>query len=128
MIIRDYDGTLDGLYDTIWEMSLRVRRLETALNLNEKHLDSNLLPDIGDIGLTIRSYNALKRHGVYNVSQLIKIGPGGIAQMRHIGQKSYDDIISHLEIFEEWQNAWGGRKRYCKVKSTKIEDSEYEEE
>ncbi len=31
MIFRDYDGTLDGLFDIVHEMSLRVVNLETRV-------------------------------------------------------------------------------------------------
>ena len=33
MIIRNYDGTLDGLYDIVWEMSLRIKELSERLEM-----------------------------------------------------------------------------------------------
>ena len=32
VILRDYDGTLDGLYDVIWEVSVKVADLEEKVN------------------------------------------------------------------------------------------------
>ena len=50
MIIRNYDGTLNGLYDIVWEMSLRItelsERLETVegelIKKNEEHTESEV--------------------------------------------------------------------------------------
>lgn len=38
MIIRNYDGTLNGLYDIIWEMSDRITELEDRLDTVEGEL------------------------------------------------------------------------------------------
>lgn len=38
MIIRNYDGTLDGLYDIVWEMSLRIKELSERLEMVEGEL------------------------------------------------------------------------------------------
>ena len=38
MVIRDYDGTLDGLYDIVWEMSLRVKEIDERLQTVEGEL------------------------------------------------------------------------------------------
>lgn len=35
MIIRNYDGTLNGLYDIIWEVSLRITELDERLQTVE---------------------------------------------------------------------------------------------
>lgn len=50
MIIREYDGTLNGLYDIVWEMSLRIKelsdRLETVegelIKKNEEHIENEI--------------------------------------------------------------------------------------
>lgn len=38
MIIRNYDGTLHGLYDIVWEMSARITELEDRLEMVEGEL------------------------------------------------------------------------------------------
>lgn len=38
MTIRNYDGTLDGLYDIVWEMSLRIKELSERLEMVEGEL------------------------------------------------------------------------------------------
>ena len=38
MVIRDYDGTLDGLYDIVWEMSLRIKEIDERLQTVEGEL------------------------------------------------------------------------------------------
>ena len=38
MIIRNYDGTLDGLYDIVWEMSLRIKEISERLETVEGEL------------------------------------------------------------------------------------------
>ena len=38
MIVRNYDGTLDGLYDIVWEMSLRIKELSERLETVEGEL------------------------------------------------------------------------------------------
>lgn len=35
MIIRDYDGTLNGLYDIVWQMSDKIKELEERLEMVE---------------------------------------------------------------------------------------------
>ena len=50
MIIRNYDGTLSGLYDIVWEMALRItelsERLETVegelIKKNEEHAENEV--------------------------------------------------------------------------------------
>lgn len=37
-IIRDYNGTLNGLYDIVWEMSLRIKELSERLEMVEGEL------------------------------------------------------------------------------------------
>lgn len=38
MIIRNYDGTLNGLYDIVWEMSLRIKEISERLETVEGEL------------------------------------------------------------------------------------------
>ena len=38
MVIRDYDGTLDGLYDIVWELSLRIKEIDERLQMVEGKL------------------------------------------------------------------------------------------
>ena len=38
MIIRDYDGTLNGLYDIVWEMASRIEELSERLETVEGEL------------------------------------------------------------------------------------------
>ena len=38
MIIREYDGSLSGLYDIVWEMSLRIKELSDRLETVEGEL------------------------------------------------------------------------------------------
>ena len=35
MIIRNYDGTLNGLYDIVWQMSDKIKELEERLEMVE---------------------------------------------------------------------------------------------
>lgn len=41
MIVRDYNGTLDGLYDIVREMSLRVRTLEQEVRSIKDRIESD---------------------------------------------------------------------------------------
>ena len=52
--------------------------------------------DIDDLCLSIRSYNCLKRSGIYTVNQLIQISEEDLMRVRNLGKKSLREIKKEL--------------------------------
>ena len=51
---------------------------------------------IQDLELSVRSYNCLKRAGINTLSDLIKMTPEQLVNVRNLGKKSLDEIIQKL--------------------------------
>lgn len=58
----------------------------------EKIMDKN----IGELDLSVRSYNCLKRAGINTVSELCKKTPEELVNVRNLGKKSLDEVYSKL--------------------------------
>lgn len=61
-------------------------------NKQEKVLDRN----IGELELSVRSYNCLKRAGINTVQDLVKKSAEELANVRNLGKKSLDEIYTKL--------------------------------
>lgn len=58
----------------------------------EKIMDKS----IGELELSVRSYNCLKRAGINTVSELTKLTPEELVNVRNLGKKSLDEIYQKL--------------------------------
>lgn len=82
---------------------------------NEKtpKLEPSWNDPIEELGLTTRSFNSLRRAGVYTVGDIITKTPNGLARVRNLGEKSYMEVINILvERYGEDQKMW--EAPYCK--------------
>lgn len=61
-------------------------------NKTERVLDKN----IGELELSVRSYNCLKRAGINTVQELWKKTPEELQNVRNLGKKSLDEIYTKL--------------------------------
>ncbi|MDR2074152.1 MAG: DNA-directed RNA polymerase subunit alpha [Oscillospiraceae bacterium] len=55
--------------------------------------------NIDELGLSVRSYNSLKRSGVNKLSDLMNLSRDDIAKVRNLGKKSYDEVIEKLASY-----------------------------
>ena len=62
-----------------------------------QHLMASETP-IDDLGLSVRSYNALRRAFIDQVHKALALYPDGLAELRYLGKKSVDEICQMLEI------------------------------
>ena len=75
---------------------------ETAINQNvmavkvENKQDRVLDKNIGELELSVRSYNCLKRAGINTVQELWKKTPEELQNVRNLGKKSLDEIYTKL--------------------------------
>src|SRR5439155_24697018 len=51
---------------------------------------------IEDLGLTVRTYNCLKRSGITKVGQILQMDRKELLGVRNFGQKSYDELQEAL--------------------------------
>ncbi|OYD27166.1 DNA-directed RNA polymerase subunit alpha [Mycoplasma testudineum] len=58
--------------------------------------NSNHNKDIKDLGLTVRSTNALQRHGLNKLSDLEQLTEDDLSAVKNLGKKSVEEIISVL--------------------------------
>ncbi|MBM7562716.1 DNA-directed RNA polymerase subunit alpha C-terminal domain-containing protein [Fusibacter tunisiensis] len=61
-------------------------------------LNIDIMDPIERLGLSVRSYNALKNHGIITVNQLLSYPPDQFVHIRNMGAKSVNEI---LEIIKE---------------------------
>lgn len=71
------------------------------LSIDEGHVISepNILEmSIEELDLSVRSYNILKRHGVYSVEDILKYKDlGGLMSIRNMGRKSAEEVLQKLD-------------------------------
>ncbi len=53
---------------------------------------------IEDLGLTVRTYNCLKRSGITKVGQILQMDRKELLGVRNFGQKSYDELQEALAV------------------------------
>ena len=58
---------------------------------------------IGEIGLSVRSYNALRRAGIETVGQLLECNEESLLQIRNLGRKSIDEILLKMEEYRNFR-------------------------
>lgn len=49
--------------------------------------------DIGELDLTVRTYNVLKRAGINTVKQLCEKTPYDMMKVRNLGRKSFEELL-----------------------------------
>jgi len=89
-ILCDHSKLFVDLSSTMGDMSVLVSQDE-----NKQQLD--LDKAIEDLDLSMRSYNCLKRAGIFTVDALTKKSRDDMAKVRNLGQKSLDEIVKKLE-------------------------------
>lgn len=94
-IIFAIDNLQEGCFENEYSDEI-VQEKKKQRTLLCKYYESHDLP-VRELSLTRRSYNALYRIGVVNFSQLIKMSMDEIAQIKSMGQKSVDEILSKID-------------------------------
>lgn len=72
---------------------------ELADTIVEYARDLRMDAPIEELGLTVRSYNALRRRGVDTVERLTEMSIADITKMRNIGARSAKEIVDRAHAF-----------------------------
>ena len=64
---------------------------------NEKEAQAKALHDIADLDFSVRTYNILKRGRIDTVEQLVAMTDDELRALRHMGEKSMDEIHAKLK-------------------------------
>lgn len=74
-----------------------VAKTQTVMATNQDTKQEKIMDkSIGDLELSIRSYNCLRRAGINTVQELIRKTPEELAVIRNLGKKSLDEVYSKL--------------------------------
>jgi len=65
--------------------------------VEEHKTDEVLKLGIDELGLSVRSFNCLKRAGIDTVEQLVNLTSDDMMQVRNLGRKSLDEILDKLK-------------------------------
>ena len=88
--IKDHIEIFVGLSATIGGMDILIARDEDrALRILEMSIE--------EMDLSVRSYNCLKRAGIYTVEDLTKRSEDDMLKVRNLGRKSLDEVIYKLQ-------------------------------
>lgn len=67
---------------------------EISAMMEKKQLNSHLALEIGDLELSVRTYNALSRAGLRTVENILNCGD--LSRIRNLGQKSLEEITQKI--------------------------------
>ncbi len=87
--IEDHIRIFVSLSDTISKMGILI---ETQANPKTQILEMS----IGDMDLSVRSYNCLKRANIHTVEDLTQKTEDDMLKVRNLGRKSLDEVIAKL--------------------------------
>ena len=74
----------------------------------EKEID--LSSPLCDIGLSRRSFNALRREKIATVEDMISLTEQDLHQMRNLGKKSVDEILEKIKLYKYGNALQGGKE------------------
>ena len=101
--LKEFLNSIEGL--DWWD---KDRIIENVTYLNEEKLnedeevDSKFLTDIGQLELSPRSLNCLKRAGIYTVGELAyKMKEGELSRVRGLVKRSVEEIVTKMQEYEE---------------------------
>ena len=119
------------MYKDIWNRSIWKKEEERTARIED------FSGDIEELGLSVRSFNCLKRAGCHKISDVLKIledDEAGLRKIRNLGTRSENEIRESLAHYQEIcgspaQSPSGsnaGKKYKTIVPAKKIWDTEIE--
>ncbi len=91
-LVQDHMGLFVELVENMSKMDLLVSREEDK---QTKVLEMT----IDDMDLSVRSYNCLKRAGIFTIEDLIKKSENDLAKVKNLGKTSLAEVISKLATY-----------------------------
>lgn len=65
--------------------------------------------DIGELGLSVRSYNCLRHAGIYTIEQLSELTKDDFMKIRGLGASSIEDILKRASEYGVVFTKWAGK-------------------
>ncbi len=79
------------------DLSEEARETETMIVKNDDSKGKILEMAIEELDLSVRSFNCLKRAGIFTVEELISKSEEDMMRVRNLGRKSLDEVIAKLD-------------------------------
>lgn len=79
------------------DLSEEARETETMIVKNDDSKGKILEMVIEELDLSVRSFNCLKRAGIFTVEELINKSEEDMMRVRNLGRKSLDEVIAKLD-------------------------------
>ncbi len=79
------------------DLSEEARETETMIVKNDDSKGKILEMVIEELDLSVRSFNCLKRAGIFTVEELISKSEEDMMRVRNLGRKSLDEVIAKLD-------------------------------
>lgn len=79
------------------DLSEEARETETMIVKNDDSKGKILEMIIEELDLSVRSFNCLKRAGIFTVEELISKSEEDMMRVRNLGRKSLDEVIAKLD-------------------------------
>ena len=79
------------------DLSEEARKTETMIVKNDDSKGKILEMVIEELDLSVRSFNCLKRAGIFTVEELISKSEEDMMRVRNLGRKSLDEVIAKLD-------------------------------
>ncbi len=79
------------------DLSDEARETETMIVKNDDSKGKILEMVIEELDLSVRSFNCLKRAGIFTVEELISKSEEDMMRVRNLGRKSLDEVIAKLD-------------------------------
>ena len=88
--------TLVELFGLARELNVEAEGIDMGPSPTDAALAADLALPIEDLGLTVRSYNCLKREGIHTVGELVSRSEADLLDIRNFGAKSIDEVKAKL--------------------------------
>ncbi|MEU1553166.1 DNA-directed RNA polymerase subunit alpha [Streptomyces scabiei] len=84
--------TLVELFGLARELNIDAEGIDMGPSPRDAALDADPVLPIEELGLTVRSYNCLKREGIHLVEELVALSEADLHDIRNFGAKSIDEV------------------------------------
>ncbi|MEI5527679.1 DNA-directed RNA polymerase subunit alpha [Streptomyces brasiliscabiei] len=84
--------TLVELFGLARELNIDAEGIDMGPSPTDAALAADLVLPIEELGLTVRSYNCLKREGIHLVEELVALSEADLHDIRNFGAKSIDEV------------------------------------
>lgn len=91
-IIKEHMDLFVGLTEDTGE-----EEAEIMVEPEEEERNKLLSRSIEELGLSVRSFNCLKRAGIDTIGELISYTPGEMLKIRNLGEKSLEEVTHKLD-------------------------------